>query len=53
MFEDDYEPTRNRLVVPAWGFLLLFFGPPAVVGIYLFNNTGLDDVAAAIIALAN
>ena len=52
MFEDEYEPSRSRIVVPAWGFLLLFFGPAGIMAIYLYNNTELDDTASAIIALA-
>jgi len=52
MFEDDEIDTRSRVVIPAWGFLLLFFGPAGIVGIYLYNTTELDETALAIIALA-
>ena len=52
MFEDDEIDTRSRVVIPAWGFLLLFFGPAGIMGIYLYNTTELDDTALAIIALA-
>ena len=60
MLEDDYTEDKysndryniDRLVIPTWGFILLFLGPSILTLGYLSYNTTLDTTATAIIALA-
>ena len=58
MLEDDDHTYNNdrynidRLVIPTWGFILLFLGPSILTLGYLSYNTTLDTTATAIIALA-
>ena len=60
MLEDDYKEDKysndrynlDRLVIPTWGFILLFLGPSILTLGYLSYNTTLDTTATAIIALA-
>ena len=58
MLEDDDHTYNNdrynidRLVIPTWGFILLFLGPSILPLGYLSYNTTLDTTATAIIALA-
>lgn len=57
MLEEDDKYTNDRynldrLVIPTWGFILLFLGPSIVTLGYLSYNTTLDTTATAIIALA-
>ena len=55
--EDDHKYSNDRynldrLVIPTWGFILLFLGPSILTLGYLSYNTTLDTTATAIIALA-
>lgn len=53
--EDKYSNDRyniDRLVIPTWGFILLFLGPSILTLGYLSYSTTLDTTATAIIALA-
>ena len=55
--EDDHKYSNDRynldrLVIPTWGFILLFLGPSILTLGYLSYNTTLDITATAIIALA-
>jgi len=55
MFEDDGPVTRyknDRIVIPIWGFLLIFFGPAVVTVTYLYHYSTMEYTASAIIALA-
>lgn len=58
MFEDEYvEPysrssTTERLIIPIWGFLTIFFGPAIITIGYLYYYSPMDYTASAIIALA-
>jgi len=46
--ETDYD----RMIIPVWLFLAIFFAPAIVVVVYLHNTSGLDNTAIAIIGLA-
>lgn len=49
----DIEDTGvEKLKIPIWGFLLLFFAPSTITIVYLIIETSLDITASAIIALA-
>ena len=54
MFDDEpvskYE--NDRLVIPIWGFLVIFFGPAIITVSYLYYYSPMDYTASAIIALA-
>jgi len=53
--EDKYSNDRysvDRLVIPTWGFILLFLGPSILTLGYLYTSTELEITATAIIALA-
>lgn len=58
MLEDDdilEEPkftTNERLVIPIWGFLLLFFLPATLTIVYLYYYSSMDTTTSSIIALA-
>ena len=58
MFEDEYPDTgskfaeSDRLVIPIWGFLLLFFAPATITVVYLYYNSSMDTTTSSIIALA-
>jgi hypothetical protein len=55
MFEDDEPVSRyknDRLVIPIWGFLVIFFGPAGITVSYLYYYSPMDYTASAIIALA-
>ena len=58
MLEEDDRKYSNdrysldRLVIPTWGFILLFLGPPILTLRYLYTSTELEVTATAIIALA-
>ena len=58
MFEDEYPDTgsklteSDRLVIPIWGFLLLFFAPATVTVVYLYYNSTMGTTTSSIIALA-
>jgi len=58
MFEDEYPDIgsklteSDRLVIPIWGFLLLFFAPATVTVVYLYYNSTMGTTTSSIIALA-
>ncbi len=55
MFDDDGPVSRyknDRIVIPIWGFLLIFFGPASITISYLYYYSPMDYTASAIIALA-
>ena len=44
--------TNERLVMPIWGFLLLFFAPASLTVVYLYYFSSMDTTTSSIIALA-
>jgi len=44
--------TNERLVMPIWGFLLLFFAPASLTVAYLYYFSSMDTTTSSIIALA-
>jgi len=55
MFDEDVPVSRyknDRLVIPIWGFLIIFFGPAGITVSYLYHYSPMDYTASAIIALA-
>lgn len=51
-YNDDSPELANRVVIPVWLFLTIFFAPAIIIVIYLTNTSGLDNTAIAIIGLA-
>ncbi len=56
MFDNEPKALReseyDRMIIPVWLFLTIFFAPAIVVVVYLYNTSGLDNTAIAIIGLA-
>tara|TARA_Y100000592_G_scaffold86540_1_gene139970 strand:+ start:30 stop:782 length:753 start_codon:yes stop_codon:yes gene_type:complete len=44
--------TNERLVMPIWGFLFLFFAPASLTVVYLYYFSSMDTTTSSIIALA-
>ena len=44
--------SNDRLVIPIWGFLCLFFIPAALTVVYLYCFSDMDNTTSSIIALA-
>jgi len=44
--------SNDRLVIPVWGFLCLFFVPAALTVVYLHYFSDMDSTTSSIIALA-
>ena len=56
MLEEDVEEPKfssnDRLVIPVWGFLCLFFVPATLTVVYLHYFSDMDSTTSSIIALA-
>ena len=56
MLEEDVEEPKfssnDRLVIPVWGFLCLFFVPASLTVVYLYYFSDMDSTTSSIIALA-
>ena len=58
MLEDEEDiveskfSSNDRLVIPIWGFLCLFFIPAALTVVYLYYFSDMDNTTSSIIALA-
>ena len=54
--QDDVEETKfstnDRLVIPIWGFLFLFFAPAGLTVVYLYYFSDMNSTTSSIIALA-
>ncbi len=52
ILEESKFTTNERLVIPIWGFLLLFFLPATLTIVYLYYYSSMDTTTSSIIALA-
>ncbi len=56
MLEEEVEEPKfdstDRLVIPVWGFLCLFFVPASLTVAYLYYFSDMDSTTSSIIALA-
>lgn len=50
--EDSKFDSTDRLVIPVWGFLCLFFVPASLTVVYLYYFSDMDSTTSSIIALA-
>jgi len=55
MFDDEYmegDYEKDRLIIPVWLYVIIFFLPALVVIVYLYQTSNLEQTAIAIIGLA-
>ena len=50
--EEPKFDSSDRLVIPVWGFLCLFFVPASLTVVYLYYFSDMDSTTSSIIALA-
>ena len=50
--EEPKFDSTDRLVIPVWGFLCLFFVPASLTVVYLYYFSDMDSTTSSIIALA-